>query len=110
MTLTQQMLTIGAVILGTMCTRFFPFICFPEHKTPPKWIRYLGKVLPPAIMGFLVVYCLRNMNGSSFSLPPYGLPEIGSLLLLSGSYFWKKNALFSILLGTACYMILIRIC
>ena len=62
MTLTQQMITIAMVVLGTAITRFLPFLVFPAGKSTPKYIRYLGKVLPPAIFGLLVVYSLRNVD------------------------------------------------
>ena len=62
MTLTQQLVTIGMVILGTVLTRFIPFLVFPAGKPTPKYIQYLGKVLPAAVFGLLVVYCLRNVD------------------------------------------------
>lgn len=62
MTLTQQAITILMVVLGTLITRFLPFIVFPAGKPTPKYIQYLGKVLPSAVFGLLVVYCLRNTD------------------------------------------------
>ena len=59
MTLTQQILTIGAVVLGTMLTRFLPFLVFPADRPTPKFIQYLGRVLPGAVFALLIVYCLR---------------------------------------------------
>ncbi len=91
--------------LVTAALRFLPFLIFGgKHKTP-KTVLYLGKVLPCAIMGMLVVYCLRGM---SFSVPVGFLPQLiaGGLTVLL--YLWKKNSLISILGGTACYMLLIR--
>ena len=62
MTLTQQIITIAIVVLGTMLTRFLPFLLFPAGKPTPKYVRYLGKVLPPAVFGMLVIYCLKNVS------------------------------------------------
>ena len=64
MTTTQGILTIAAVVLGTMVTRFLPFLIFPEGKEPPEFIQYLGKVLPYAVIGLLVIYCLKDVPGS----------------------------------------------
>lgn len=71
MTTTQGILTIAAVVLGTMVTRFLPFLIFPEGKEPPEFILYLGKVLPYAVIGLLVIYCLKDVPGSG----TYGIPE-----------------------------------
>ena len=71
MTTTQGILTIAAVVLGTMVTRFLPFFIFPEGKEPPEFIQYLGKVLPYAVIGLLVIYCLKDVPGSG----TYGIPE-----------------------------------
>lgn len=60
MTTTQAIITIAAVVLGTMATRFIPFIIFPEGKNPPEFIKYLGTVLPYAAIGLLVIYCLKE--------------------------------------------------
>lgn len=60
MTLTQQMITVGMVVLGTMLTRFIPFIIFPAGKPTPKYIQYLGNVLPSAVFGLLIIYCLKT--------------------------------------------------
>lgn len=63
MTITQQIITVVVVVLGTMTTRFLPFIIFPEGKEPPAVITYLGKVLPCAVIGLLVVFCLKDIAG-----------------------------------------------
>ena len=62
MTFTQQIMTIGIVVFGTMLTRFLPFLVFGRGKETPKYIQYLGKILPAAVFGLLVVYCLKNVN------------------------------------------------
>lgn len=104
MTEVQSAVTIGAVVLGTMATRFLPFLVFPKGKTPPKFVQYLGKVLPCAAIGLLVVYCFKDVasNGT------YGIPEILSVLLIIVLHKWKKNTLLSIGGGTALYMLLVQ--
>lgn len=72
MTLTQQIITIGICIAGTMATRFLPFLIFRENRETPDFIQYLGKYLPPAVFGMLVIYCLKNVNILQGS---HGLPE-----------------------------------
>ncbi len=62
MTLAQQIITIGMCILGTMATRYLPFFIFKENKKTPEYIQYLGKFLPSAVFGMLVIYCLKNVE------------------------------------------------
>ena len=104
MTEVQSAVTIGAVVLGTMATRFLPFLVFPKGKTPPKFVQYLGKVLPCAAIGLLVVYCFKDVASSG----TYGIPEILSVLLIIVLHKWKKNTLLSIGGGTALYMLLVQ--
>ena len=106
MTLSQQMITILMVILGTMLTRFLPFLAFPAGKPTPKYIQYLGKVLPSAVFGMLVIYCLKNVNILSGS---HGLPEFLSILLVIALHLWKRQMLLSIAGGTICYMLLVQL-
>lgn len=97
---------IAIMSIVTILIRFLPFILFDHGKKLPKWISYLGKVLPPAIMSMLLVYCLRNIN---FVEGNHGLPEllcVGIAILL---HSWKRNTLLSIGVSTILYMILIRI-
>lgn len=91
--------------LVTAALRFLPFLIFGGKSKTPKTVLYLGKVLPCAIMGMLVVYCLRGMT---FTQPGGFLPQLiaGALTVLL--YVWRKNSLISILGGTACYMLLIK--
>ena len=96
---------VGVIALVTIFLRFLPFLIF-RNRTSPAFITYLGKVLPFAIMGMLVVYCLRN---TSFSAMPFGIPEIISVALVVVLHVWKKNTLLSIISGTACYMILVQL-
>lgn len=104
MTLTQSILTILVVVLGTMLTRFLPFFIFPEGKTPPAYITYLGTVLPYAVIGLLVVYCLKDAFSSSF----HGAPEIIAILCIIILHKWRKNTLLSIGGGTVIYMVLVQ--
>ena len=104
MTTAQSIITIFMVILGTMITRFLPFIIFPEGKTPPKYITYLGTVLPYAVIGLLVVYCLKDAVFTT----DHGLPEIIAIAFIIFLHKWKKNALLSIGAGTVLYMSLVQ--
>lgn len=105
MSIAQEMITIGMVVLGTMLTRFLPFLVFPDNKPIPKYVQYLGKVLPFSVIGLLIVYCLK---GVSFITPSYGLPEIISIGAVIGMHRWKRNMLLSIAAGTILYMILVQ--
>lgn len=104
MTITQQVITILVVVAGTMLTRFLPFLIFPEGKTPPKYITYLGTVLPYAVIGLLVVYCLKDAVFSNF----HGLPELIAIVFIFVLHKWKKNTLLSIAVGTVLYMALVQ--
>ena len=105
MSMTQQLLTIAVVSLGTILTRFLPFLIFPAGKPVPKFIKYLGKVLPGAVFGMLVIYCLK---GTSLMRAPYGIPEAIAVLAVIALHLWKKQTLLSIAGGTAVYMILVQ--
>ena len=105
MNLTHSILTVAVVSVVTISLRFLPFLLFGRRKTPP-FILYLGKVLPYAIMGMLVVFCLRNI---SFADAPHGLPELISCAAVVLLHVWRRNTLLSIVGGTACYMLLIRL-
>ena len=104
MTILQQVLTVAAVVLGTMTTRFLPFLLFPEGKQPPAFIRYLGTVLPSAVIGLLVVFCLKDAVFTSW----HGLPELFGILAVALLHRWKKNILLSIAGGTIFYMVLVQ--
>ena len=106
MTLTQQIITIAMVVLGTMITRFLPFLIFPPGKEPPKYIQYVGKVLPAAVFGLLVIYCLRSVDLFSGN---HGLPEALSIALVIALHVWKRQMLLSIAGGTICYMLLVQL-
>ncbi len=106
MTLEQQIITIGICVLGTMLTRFLPFLVFSSRKPTPKYIRYLGDALPSAIFGMLVVYCLKNVEITGGN---HGLPELISICLVVGLHLWKRQMLLSIAGGTICYMLLVQL-
>ncbi len=101
----QTVIMILAVAAGTQLTRWLPFVLFPENREPPKFITYLGRVLPPAMMGLLVAYCLRNV---SLTAAPHGIPEAAALTVVTGLHLWKRNVLLSIGGGTAVYMLLVQ--
>ncbi|MBR3967771.1 MAG: branched-chain amino acid transporter permease [Clostridia bacterium] len=105
MTLTEQLITIGMIVLGTVITRFLPFVAFPGGKETPKFITYLGKALPSAVFGLLIIYCLKNVNVFEFS---HGLPELISILLVVIIHLWQRKMLLSIASGTICYMLLVQ--
>jgi len=99
-------ITIFVITLVTAALRFIPFLIFGGNKPVPKYITYLGKVLPYSIMAMLVVYCLK---GISFLKAPFGLPELISVALVAILHVWKRNTLLSIICGTLCYMLLIQL-
>ena len=105
MTLTQQIITIALCALGTMATRFLPFLVFSSRKPTPEYIRYLGRALPSAIFGMLVVYCLKNVSILSGS---HGLPECIAIVAVVTLHLWKRQMLLSIAAGTVCYMLLVQ--
>lgn len=104
MTTIQKMITICLVALGTMITRFLPFIIFPESKTPPKLVTYLSTVLPYAVIGLLVVYCLKDAVFTEY----HALPELLAIAAVVALHRWKKNTLLSIGIGTILYMLLVQ--
>lgn len=103
--MSKDLIIVGVVALVTILLRFLPFLIYNGKRKTPAFITYLGKVLPYSIMGMLVVYCLRNV---SFFSGSHGLPELISCALIVVLHVWKRNTLFSIVGGTACYMILIQ--
>lgn len=106
MTLTQQIITVLMVIFGTLMTRFLPFLLFPAGKPTPKYIQYLGKVLPAAVFGMLVIYCLKDVSIFSGS---HGIPELISIVSVILLHLWKRQMLLSIAGGTLLYMALVQL-
>ena len=99
----NSVILISAMALTTMLTRFLPFIVF--RKETPKYISYLGRVLPPAIIGMLVIYCLKDIT---FAVYPHGIPELIAAVCVIAVQAWKRNSIISILTGTVIYMVLIQ--
>ena len=102
---THAALMIAVIALVTMALRFLPFLIFGENRQTPPLIAYLGKVLPFAIMGMLVVYCLKDVD---LSAAPFGIPEAIGCAVVAGLHFLKRNTLLSIGAGTLCYMLLVQ--
>ena len=99
-------LIVAVAALVTIGLRFLPFLLFGGTKQTPVYVAYLGKVLPYAIMGMLVVYCLRNTD---FAGNTHGLPEIISCAVVAALHLWKRSTLISIVGGTAAYMLLVQL-
>ncbi|RAP76038.1 branched-chain amino acid transporter permease [Paenibacillus montanisoli] len=105
MTQFEQIVTIGMVVLGTMATRFIPFLIFPPGRPTPSYVQYLGKVLPAAALGLLVVYSIKDVT---FLSGIHGVPELISIIIVAGLHNWKRNMFLSIAGGTLVYMILVQ--
>ena len=102
----HDVLLIVVAVLVTAATRFIPFLIFRKKESTPAIITYLGQVLPCAIMGMLVVYCLKDV---SFLTNPFGLPELIACIVVAALHIWKRNSLLSIGGGTVCYMLLVQL-
>ena len=100
----KEVQIILVMAIGTALLRFLPFLVF--RKSTPPYIAYLGKVLPPALIGMLVIYCLREVQPLAGS---HGLPEAIAVLCVIGLQAWKRQSLLSILGGTVIYMILVQL-
>ena len=100
-----SVLIIAVVALVTAGLRFLPFWIFGENRKTPPLIAYLGQVLPYAIMGMLVVYCLKSV---SLTAAPFGIPEFIGCGVVALLHVWKRNTLLSIGAGTLCYMLLVQ--
>ena len=107
MTLTpvETLAIIAMVMIGTIITRFLPFIVFSDRKKKHPYITYLGNVLPYSAIGLLVVYCLKGVDWTS---SPFGLPEAIAIVSIAGLHYWQDNALLSIGAGTVIYMALVQ--
>ncbi len=101
----HSLIIVLAVALATQITRWTPFLLFSGDKKLPKVVEDLGKMLPPAMMGLLVVYSLRNVQLFSGT---HGIPEAIAVAVTAGLHLWRRNTLLSILAGTACYMLLVQ--
>lgn len=105
MTFPQQLITIALCILATQCTRFLPFLVFSGKRETPPFVKYLGKALPSAIFGMLVIYCLRSVDVTAH----FALPEIIAIAITALLHLWRRNMLLSIAGGTAAYMLLVQL-
>lgn len=103
---TTSLLIILIVAATTFATRLVPFLIFPPGREVPKVVQYLGAVLTPAVIGMLVVYCLKN---TAITRAPYGVPELIAVLVTVILHVWKRNNLLSIGVGTVLYMLLIQL-
>ena len=105
MNFSEQLITIAVVVLGTMTTRFLPFILFPSNKKTPPLVAFLGKVLPSAVMGLLVVYSLKETHLLGTT---HGLPEVLAVAFTVALQLVLKNLLLTIAGGTIAYMLLVQ--
>lgn len=106
MTFTQTLITIFMVFIGTVITRGLPFVVFPSNKPTPKYIQYLGTVLPAAALGMLVIYCFKDV---SFFTGNHAIPELIAAAVVVILHVWKRQMLLSISVGTIVYMLLIQL-
>lgn len=104
MTLAEQIITIALMAIAVMTTRFLPFALFQGRKTP-KYVQYLGTVLPAAVFGLLVVYCLKNVD---ITTGYHGVPELIGIIVTIVLHVWKRQMMLSIAGGTITYMILVQ--
>lgn len=102
---TSSLIMIAVVAVATFATRAASFIAFPKGKEIPPTVSYIGRVLTPAIIGMLVVYCLKSTEALAY---PYGIPELVSCVVVVALHVWKRNILLSIGVGTVLYMFLIQ--
>lgn len=101
----QSLFIIAVIASITVLTRALPFLVFAKNEETPEYIIYIGRVLPPAVIGMLIVYCLKNISVIKF---PFGIPELVSVLTVAILHLWKRNNLISILGGTMLYMVLVQ--
>ncbi|AHF06605.1 branched-chain amino acid transporter permease [Desulfitobacterium metallireducens] len=105
LTIQQSLILIATIAFGTFLTRAMPFFLFPANRDTPKFVLYLGNVLPFASIGLLIIYCLKNVSLIS---TPYGLPEGIAIACIVLVHLWKNNVLLSIGGGTLLYMALVQ--
>lgn len=101
----HAMIVILVMGLAVLATRIVPVLIFGRGEKVPEFILYLGRVVPYTAMGLLIVYCLRDVPVFD---APHGLPELIALAVVAVSYIWKRNTIFSIVIGTALYMFLVQ--
>ena len=101
----SSLIIIAAVAITTFVTRAASFLVFPKDREVPPTVKYIGTILPPAVIGMLVVYCLRSISWLS---APHGAPELIAIAAVAGLHLWKRNVLLSIAGGTVLYMVLVQ--
>lgn len=101
----QMLVLIAVMALAVLLLRGAAFLLFPAHRPTPGYVLFLGKFLPFAIMGLLLIYCLKEVSVAAY---PFGLPEIIALAVVAALHIWKKNTLLSIGAGTVLYMVLVQ--
>lgn len=106
MSTNEKIITIVIIFLATIIMRFLPFVAFPENKPTPRFIQYLGKYLPGAVFGLLIVFALKDVTILEGS---HGLPEIIAIAVTALLHLWKKQMIISISGGTICYMLLVQL-
>ena len=106
MTDMQYALMVAVMAAVTAALRFLPFLIFGGKRKTPAFIAYLGRVLPYAVMGMLVIFCFKSV---SFLQAPFGLPELIASAVVVGLHVWRRNTLLSILSGTTVYMVLVQL-
>ena len=122
MTITQQVIIVAAGVVATMLTRFIPFLVFRPGKPTPKYILYLGKVLPASVFALLVLYCLRHISlikasislndgvdNWHFILSNDTIAQLFSVFFTIAIHVWRKSIMWSIAAGTICYMTLLHL-
>lgn len=105
MSYNEQLITFAVIVFATVIMRFIPFMLFPDNKPTPKFIHYLGTVLPAAVFGLLMIYALKGVNILQGS---HGIPELIAIVITAAVHLWKKQMLLSISAGTVCYMLLVQ--
>lgn len=105
LTTSQALLTIAVIAAATILTRALSFVIFPAGKKTPKFVTYLGSVLPFAIISMLIIYCFKSVSITAW---PYGIPELIAGVFVVVIHKWKHNLLLSIGGGTLLYMILVQ--
>lgn len=105
MSTNEKIITIVIIFLATIIMRFLPFVAFPENKPTPRFIQYLGKYLPGAVFGLLIVFALKDVTILEGS---HGLPELIAIAITALLHLWKKQMIISISGGTICYMLLVQ--
>ena len=106
MSISEQIIMIGMVVLGTVITRFLPFVVFSSGNQPPAYVRYLGRMLPSAALGLLVIYCLKDV---SWLAGNHGFPQLSAIAAVVALHLWKRQMLLSIAGGTIFYMLLVQL-